>query len=201
MKRIVVAGIHTEVGKTVVSTLLANALGAAYWKPVQCGLPSDCEWVQKQSSILCYPSMFVLQAPVSPHLAAKKEGLRIRAGDLRPPNHSGVLVIEGTGGILSPLNEEEVWADAAIHWEAAWVLVHRHYLGSLNHFLLTVEALRQRNIPLWGVVFNGEGDLATEEMLLKRAKTQCLGRLAWERSWTKKRIQKVSEKWTGLLGI
>ncbi len=73
------------------------------------------------------------------------------------------LVIEGTGGILAPLNEREVWADAAINWGAQWVLVHRHYLGSLNHCLLTIEALRQREISLVGIVFNGEGDAATEE--------------------------------------
>lgn len=173
MKRIIVAGIHTGVGKTVVSTLLAQKLGAAYWKPVQCGEPTDCKWVEKHSLVRCYPSAFSLKTPCSPHLAAKLEGLRITAKEIRPPEHPGVLIIEGTGGILAPLNEEESWADAAIQWGAEWILVYRPYLGSFNHFLLTVEVMRHRKIPLWGVVFNGEID----EMLLTRAKTNFLGQI------------------------
>lgn len=192
MNRIIVAGIHTEVGKTVVSTLLAQKLGAAYWKPVQCGTPADCEWVEAHSSVRCFPSAFSLETPCSPHLAAKREGRRIAAKEIEPPEHSGILIIEGTGGILAPLNDEESWADAAIHWGAEWILVYRPYLGSFNHFLLTVEVMRQRKIPLMGVVFNGK----EEKMLLVRAKTRNLGEIAWEKQWTKERIQEV-----GLSGI
>ncbi len=192
MKRIIVAGIHTEVGKTVVATLVAEKLGAAYWKPVQCGMPTDSEWVEAHSSVRCYPSAFSLKAPCSPHLAAKREGQRIVAKEVQPPKHPGLLVIEGTGGILAPLNDEESWADAAVYWGAAWILVYRPYLGSFNHFLLTVEVMRQRKIPLLGVVFNG----GVEEMLLSRAKTRSLGEIAWEKQWSKKRIQEV-----GLSGI
>lgn len=195
--KIIVAGIHTEVGKTVVSAILVEALGGTYWKPVQCGLPADSEWVESHLSSKgrCHPSTFVLKTPCSPHRAAEIEGKRIEAKKLRLPAHSGVLVIEGTGGILAPLNEKESWADAALHWGAVWLLVHRHYLGSLNHFLLTLEVLRHRNIPLWGVVFNGEGDLGAEEMLLARANSLWHGRVGWNEP-----ILEVAKRWKNILG-
>lgn len=197
MNPIIVAGINTEVGKTVVSAILAEALGGAYWKPVQCGLPSDLAWVQEHlsSPSRVFPSTFSLCTPCSPHLAARIEGLRIQAIHLTPPSCSLPLIIEGTGGLLSPLNETETWADAAIHWNARWVLVHRHYLGSLNHFALTIESMRSRNLLLLGVIFNGEGDLETEEILLKKAKTHCLGRLAWQEPLTPKIVQEIAKEW------
>lgn len=196
MARIVVAGINTEVGKTVVSALLAIALEAAYWKPVQCGFPSDSEWVQSRlSDQRCYPSLFSLKTPCSPHLAARIENLRIEAESIRPPSHEGLLIIEGTGGLLAPLNETETWADAAVQWDAQWVLVHRHYLGSLNHCLLTLEALKRRNIPLLGMVFNGEGDEATERMLLQKGNCPCLGKLNWETQLTNHRIKEIAHIW------
>ena len=196
--RIIVVGINTEVGKTVVSAILAEALDGCYWKPVQCGLPDDATWVQNHlsSKARCYPSSFALSTPCSPHLAARIDGLKIEAKNLVPPVCSRYLIIEGTGGLLSPLNETDTWADAAVHWNARWVLVHRHYLGSLNHFALTIESIRQRNISLLGVIFNGEGDLETEKMLLKKADTRCLGRLVWEKQFTPKIIQKIAKDWT-----
>jgi dethiobiotin synthetase len=195
MKQIVIAGIHTEVGKTVVATLFTQALNASYWKPVQCGVPSDQEWVQSVTGQHCYPSTFFLKTPSSPHLAARKEGIRIESRDLQLPEHNDLLIIEGTGGILAPLNETETWIDAALQWQAGWVLVHRHYLGSLNHFFLTIEALKQRGVPLLGVVFNGEGDAATEEILIQKAGSRCLGRLVWEQQLTKSRLQEIADTW------
>ncbi len=199
MKQIIVAGIHTGVGKTVVAALLIKALNASYWKPIQCGTPKDSEWVKNFTGNHCYPSSVFLKTPCSPHLAAKKEGIRLHAQNLQPPKHAGLLIIEGTGGILSPLNETETWIDAAAPWQAGWILVHRHYLGSLNHFLLTIEALKQRQIPLLGIVFNGDGDLATEEMLMQKANSRCLGRLLWEKQFTKSRIQKIASSWKSTL--
>ncbi len=195
--RIIVAGINTEVGKTVVSAILTESLDGCYWKPVQCGLPGDLAWVQKHlsSKARCYPSSCSLRTPCSPHLAARNEGVRIEAKNLIPPVCSRLLVIEGTGGLLAPLNEIETWADAAINWDAHWILVHRHYLGSLNHFALTIEAMKQRKISLLGVIFNGEGDLETEEMLLRKADTHCLARLAWKEQFTPEIIQRIAKEW------
>lgn len=197
MNRIVVAGISTEVGKTVVAAILTEALHGYYWKPIQCGMPQDRVWVDKRLSSKkhCYSESFCLSDPCSPHLAARKEGKCIEAKNLIPPSCSEYLVIEGTGGILAPLNETETWADAAAHWNARWVLVHRHYLGSLNHFFLTVDSMKERKLPLLGVVFNGEGDQETEEMLLKRANTLCLGRLSWVEQWTRTIVQRLGEEW------
>lgn len=195
MKNIVIVGINTEVGKTVVSTLFAKAFCAHYWKPVQCGIPSDHDWVKSHIGERCFPSSFLLKTPCPPHLAARYENVRIDATRLKPPKHDGLLIIEGTGGILAPLNEIETWADAAVHWDAEWVLVHRHYLGSLNHCLLTLEALKHRKIPLLGIIFNGDGDAATEQMLLKKANTRCLGRLTWQTELTHSRIEEIAHSW------
>ncbi len=197
MNRIVVAGIDTEVGKTVVSAILAEALDGYYWKPVQCGLPADRDWVEENLSAKgrCYPSSFSLSTPCSPHLAARREGIRIDAGDFTLPIVAAPLIIEGTGGLLAPLNETETWADAAIQWKAQWVLVHRHYLGSLNHFALTVEAMERRKISLLGVIFNGEGDAVTEEMLLRKAASRCLGRLSWQEEFTPTILWSIAQEW------
>jgi dethiobiotin synthetase len=197
MNRIVVAGIDTEVGKTVVSAILTEALDGCYWKPVQCGRRSDSAWVQEKLSCKarCFAPIFSLYSPCSPHLSAKKEGIRIEAKNLIPPACSLPLVIEGTGGLLAPLNEIETWADAAIHWNARWILVHRHYLGSLNHFALTIESMKLRQAPLLGVIFNGKRDFETEEMLLKKANTCCLGRLSWQKQLTPKIVQRIAKEW------
>jgi len=197
MSPIVVTGINTQVGKTVVSAILTESLDGFYWKPVQCGPPSDASWVQKRlsSKKRCYPSTFSLCTPCSPHLAARMEGMRIEAQTLIAPISRGPLVIEGTGGLLAPLNEKESWVDAAIHWRAGWIVVHRHYLGSLNHFFLTIEAMKFRKLPLLGVIFNGEGDAETEEMLLKKGNTRCLGRLKWQKPLTPKLIQRIGKEW------
>ncbi len=197
MMRIVVAGISTEVGKTVVSAVVTEALDGYYWKPVQCGFPADKDWVEGNLSkrARCHPSSFSLHTPCSPHLAARKEGILIEARTLLPPASAEPLIIEGTGGLLAPLNEAETWADAAIHWNARWILVHRHYLGSLNHFALTIEAMKQRKIPLLGVIFNGESDAITEQMLLQKANTICLGRLAWQEQITSATIRRIAAEW------
>lgn len=195
--RIIVAGIDTEVGKTVVSAILTEALGGCYWKPVQCGLPSDLAWVQERLSCKAhsFPSSFTLLSPCSPHLAARKEGVRIEARSLTPPTCALPLIIEGTGGLLTPLNETETWVDAAVNWNAYWILVYRPYLGSLNHFALTIESMRRRNIPLLGVIFNEEEDLETQKMLLKKANSRCLGRLAWQKQLTLGTVQRIAMQW------
>ena len=199
---VIIAGINTEVGKTAVAALVTEALEGHYWKPIQCGMPSDRDWVEPRLSKnhCCYPETFRLRAPLSPHLAARKEGIRIEAKDLvLPICHNAPLIIEGTGGLLSPLNESESWVDAALPWKAQWIIVHRHYLGSLNHFFLTMESLRLRKLPLLGVVFNGEGDRETEEMLIKRANTRFIGRLPWYEPFTPAILQTVAKQWQGNL--
>lgn len=197
MSVIVIAGIDTDVGKTVVSTIVTEALDGCYWKPIQCGPIADRCWVEEHLSKKerCYPEQYHLQTPCSPHHAARLEKLIINADEFILPSCTKHLIIEGTGGILTPLNETESWIDAAINWKADWILVHRHYLGSLNHFLLSIDCLKQRNIHLLGVVFNGKGDVETENILLNRARTQCLGRLPWTEPLIPKMIQRWAKEW------
>jgi dethiobiotin synthetase len=201
MRPLIIAGINTGVGKTVTAAIVTEALQGYYWKTVQCGKPCDREWVAAQLSFInrCYPESFCLQTPCSPHLAAKLEAMRIEAKDLILPSCCGPLLIEGTGGVLCPLNEIENWADPAMHWDGQWILVHHHYLGSLNHFFLTVEAMQQRKLSILGVVFNGEGDRSTEEMLLKKAQTLCIGRLPWLQQLTATNIQAIAQNWKPIL--
>ena len=205
MQRLIVAGIHTEVGKTVVSAILTKMTDGSYWKPIQCGAPADAEWIEQVTGLYAYPSSFFFQTPCSPHLAARQEAIEIDLHHLQPPQHTNTLIIEGTGGIYAPLNRTNTWADAAVQWQAGWILVHRHYLGSLNHFLLTVEALNRRNIPLLGVVFNGQGDAATEKMLLQKAACPLVERLSFENQLTRQRIAEIAttwrESWKTVLGL
>src|SRR3990167_5581762 len=136
---LVIVGSDTNVGKTLIAYLATEALQGFYWKPIQCGIPSDRSWVKER---LSYPQNALretvcLTAPLSPHLAARKERKKISAQDFPLPPCKGPLIIEGTGGILTPLNETEQWLDAAIPWNAKWILIYRPYLGSFNHFFLT----------------------------------------------------------------
>lgn len=199
--RIIVAGISTEVGKTVVSAILATALGYSYWKPVQCGLPRDTDWIKEHATLKQEPfeEAFFLKTPCSPHKAAEIENVSISAQIVQIPLSENII-IEGAGGIMAPLNEHECWIDAAVRWNASWVIVHRHYLGSLNHFYLTLEALKNRQQKVLGIVFNGPGDMSTEQMLLDRTKTKCIGRLPWMHALNQKDIQKIAAQWhPGLL--
>lgn len=193
--RIAVVGIHTEVGKTVVSAILTEALDAYYWKAVQCGPPYDREWVQMRISKKnrCLKERYCFTDPISPHLAARNENVVIKAVDLQAPICDGPLVIDGTGGILAPLNETERWLDAALSWNCSFVLVHKHYLGCFNHFYLTVAHLKQLKVPLTGIVFNGPCE--SEKMLLDYAETICLGRIQWQPTLTKEFIQQTAKKW------
>lgn len=197
MRRIVVAGIHTEVGKTVAATAIASSLQGDYWKPIECGPDKDSVWVRERlaSPGCVFPPAHSFQEPVSPHLAARLEGVDLTAKALVPPVTDRFLIIEGTGGILAPLNATESWADAAALWQAEWILVHRHYLGSLNHFALTVEAMRARKLSLLGVIFNGAGDAETETMLLRKGNTCCLGRLLWHNTLTPAVIWEIAALW------
>lgn len=171
LKRFVVAGIGTGVGKTVVSAILCKALSAAYWKPIQTGFLSgegdrDSRDVQQLSGCTVYPESYLLQEPLSPHAAAKIDGLKVETSNLIVPEHDGPLVIEGAGGLMVPLNDAELYIDVLANWKFSVVLVSRHYLGSINHTLLTVEALKNRNIPIAGLIFIGDPLPQTVEAIL-----------------------------------
>ncbi|UXN57691.1 dethiobiotin synthase [Phyllobacterium zundukense] len=180
--RFVVTGTDTNIGKTVFSAALADALGAAYWKPVQSGLSgeTDSETVQRLGRIPCeriIPEAWRLKTPASPHVAAKIAQVRIRPEELLPPQTQSTLIIEGAGGVLVPLTQSEVFADVFARWQIPVILCARTELGTINHTLLSLEALRRRSIPVFGVAFIGNEQTDTLEIIPKLGNVNCLGRL------------------------
>jgi len=176
---IIIAGIHTGIGKTVCSAVLCQALGYDYWKPVQAGDldNSDSLFVQRNTSnALCkfHPEKYRLQTAMSPHKAAEIDGVLIRKEDFTLPVTSNHLLVETAGGIMSPLADNFLIVDLIQHLQLPVVLVSNNYLGSINHTLLTIEALLQRNIPIKGIVFCGEEVPSTRAYILQHSKQPLL---------------------------
>ena len=178
-----VTAIGTDSGKTLVSAILCQSLHADYWKPVQSGVPRDFEAVQRlvrNPDTKLHPEQYLLKTPVSPHAAARIDNIEIRLSDFKVPQSPRTLIIEGAGGCLVPLNDRELMIDLIAHTGAQVILVSNHYLGSINHTLLTIEALRNRNIAIKGLVFNGDPQPETERIILQRTKLDCLMRIRRE---------------------
>lgn len=163
MTPIFITGIGTGIGKTVVSAIVAKALHADYWKPIQAGYETgtDSEWVSAQltgTSSVIHPEVYKLAMPASPHIAAREEGITISIEKICEsiPDINRTLIIEGAGGLLVPLNENEFVADLILALNARVILVSRNYLGSINHSLLTARVCRQMKIPVIGWIFNDQ---------------------------------------------
>lgn len=196
-KKIIVTGIGTEVGKTVVSAILVNLLQADYWKPVECGLDSDSEIIKtlidtKQHHI--HPPAYSLKNPLSPHHAARLENIIIDPRKIVIPQTEKTLVIETAGGIFVPLTKDFTSLDLFASWDCKWVIVSKHYLGSINHTLLTIAALKQRQIDIMGIIFNGVNQ-DSEEAILSISKLPFLGRLILEKEIDKNTIYKYAQIW------
>jgi dethiobiotin synthetase len=168
MRPIFITGIGTGVGKTLISAIVTEAIGGWYWKPVQAGFDdgTDAEWVGARLSRpdRVLPEAYTLRLPASPHIAAREEGLVIdvEAIGMRLPAQRP-LVIEGAGGLLVPLNEQEFMTDLALALDATLILVSRNYLGSINHSLLTAAVCRTRGLRVAGWIFNDQfGDYEAE---------------------------------------
>lgn len=176
---IIIAGIHTGIGKTVCSTVICQALGYDYWKPVQAGDldNSDTIFVQRNttnSRCTFHPERHRLQTPVSPHKAAEIDGITIRKEDFVLPPTSNNLLVETAGGIMSPLAINFLVVDLIQHLQLPVILVSNNYLGSINHTLLTIEALQQRSIPVKGIVYSGEYVASSREYILQHSKLPIL---------------------------
>jgi dethiobiotin synthetase len=176
---IFVTAIHTDSGKTLVSAILCEAMKADYWKPVQAGTPADSDTIRQflGQSVVVHKESYALRTPESPHAAAKKDDVQISLNDIQLPKTSRNLVIEGAGGVLVPLNNRDFVIDIARQFPCEVVLVSNVYLGSINHTLLTVEALRGRGITIAGIVFNGKRNDETEDIILHHSKAPCLLRI------------------------
>ncbi|MDF0488213.1 dethiobiotin synthase [Sphingomonas sp. H39-1-10] len=179
MKTIIVTGTDTDAGKTVFAAGLAAALGAAYWKPVQAGLDdgTDAARVAALGVTRVLPEAYRLNTPCSPHRAAEIDGVTIDPARLTPPNVEGPLVIEGAGGVLVPVTRTLLFADLFARWGHPVVLVARTALGTINHSLLSIEALCARGVPILGVAFNGDANEDSEATIAAIGGVKRLGRL------------------------
>ena len=199
-----VTGIDTNSGKTLVSAILCEALKADYWKPVQAGLPLDRDTVKSlisDSSITLHDEQYFLKFPASPHAAAKLEDISIEMESFVVPATDKTLIIEGAGGCLVPLNNENFIIELAEQFQCEVVVVADLYLGSINHTLLTVSELRRRQLTVKGISFNGERNPQSEEIILHHADIRCLLRIEKENELTKEVVRQYADKllmsWNG----
>ncbi|RZJ73288.1 dethiobiotin synthase [Flavobacterium sp.] len=180
-----ITGISTEVGKTVASAIVTQALEADYWKPIQAGDldNSDSHKIRKYVSndkTKIHPNSYALNTPASPHLAAELDGIRIDLDKISEPKFDNEhLVIEGAGGLYVPLNEKDTIADL-IEPDYKVIVVSRHYLGSISHTLLTIEALKNQKANIAGIIFSGDEFASTEKIILDKTGLKMIGRIANE---------------------
>lgn len=179
-QKYIVAGIGTEVGKTVISAILVEKLQADYWKPIQAGdlhytdTHKVQEWVSNTKSVF-HPEQYRLQTPMSPHGAADIDGVNIQLEDFQIPETANKLIIELAGGLMVPFNQEALNIDLLEQWKLPVILVSRYYLGSINHTLLSIDALKSRKIPIKGIIFNGTEVPTTKEIILSYTNIPCIG--------------------------
>lgn len=182
MKNYFVTGIGTNIGKTIVSAILTEALEADYWKPIQAGDLEHADSLKvkdliSNSTSKIHPEVYRLNQPMSPHAAAKLDNIIIDFDKIMVPKTTNNLIIEGAGGLMVPLNEKELVIDLIKKLDIEVVLVSQNYLGSINHTLLSLESLKVRNLKVKGIVFNGKPNLETENYILNYSGIKCLGRI------------------------
>ena len=203
MHKILVAGIGTDVGKTIVSAILTTLLDGDYWKPIQSGPEesSDTATMQKWLDIKkhkIHPPAYSLKAPLSPHHAARLQNTILSLDSITPPKTTRPLIIEGVGGIFVPLTPQILSIDLFKSWDCKWVIVSRHYLGSINHTLLTIDALKRLSIPILGIIFNGEANPDSESAILEISGLKALGRLLPENQLNQQTIERYAKQWQPL---
>ena len=174
-----ICGIGTEVGKTLASAIVVRALDALYWKPMQTGYlsgkgDSDTLEVKRLSGCETLPEAYLLDQPLSPHAAAELEGVTIDINRLNVPKTNKPLVVEAAGGLMVPINYEYLFIDLLQRWNIPVILTVRHYLGNINHTLLSIEALRSRNIPIAGLILIGDALPHTVEAIQTFGKADVL---------------------------
>ena len=177
--KLFITGISTNVGKTIASAIITEALEADYWKPIQAGDldNSDSHFIKskiKNQKSIIFPNAYQFNTPASPHFAAELDGITIDLKNIIEPKTTNHLVIEGAGGVFVPLNNTDLVIDL-IQPDYKVIVVSRHYLGSINHTLLTIEALKSRNLKVAGLIFNGNENTATETIILNKNGLKCIG--------------------------
>ncbi len=199
MRKIFITGIGTDVGKTVVSSVLVEALKADYWKPIQTGsfFSTDTAQVLKlvaNSESKFHPESYVLKEYMSPHVAAELEGIEISLDKIILPETNNTLIIVGAGGLLVPLNRKEFMIDIIQKFDAEVVLVVQNYLGSINHSLLSIEALKNRGLNILGIIFNGPPHKLSEDIIIDTSGLKLLGHINKENEINKDIISMYSKE-------
>jgi len=200
--KLFVTGIGTDVGKTIVSAILTEALEADYWKPIQAGEleTGDSHTVANlisNSKTTIHQNAYALNTPMSPHAAAAIDGVTIDLKKIKTPKTKNHLIIEGAGGLLVPLNDEEAILDL-IQPDYKVIVVSRHYLGSINHTLMTIQLLQQKGFDV-AVIFNGEENKTSESIIHKTTEVTVLGRIDYEPYFDKNVVMEYAEKFKDLL--
>lgn len=182
--KLFITGISTDVGKTIASAIIVEALEADYWKPIQAGdlQHSDSHkikrYVSNQKTII-HENSYKLNTPASPHFAAELDGIEIELKNIKEPETKNHLIIEGAGGVYVPINNQDCIIDL-IQKDYRVIVVSRPYLGSINHTLLTIGALENRKINVAGIIFSGERNASSESIILNKTGIKCIGRIAQE---------------------
>ncbi|WP_028890018.1 dethiobiotin synthase [Tenacibaculum ovolyticum] len=196
MKKYFITGISTEVGKTIASAIVTEALEADYWKPIQAGELEDSDshkikQLISNSNTVIHPNSYALKTPMSPHAAAEIDKTTIELSKIEEPKTQKNLVIEGAGGLLVPLNNSETILDI-IKQEYKVIVVSRHYLGSINHTLLTLNLLKEKGFDV-AIIFSGNEHKTTEEIIKKMTNVSVIGRIEEEPYFDKNVIREYAE--------
>ncbi|GCC53688.1 dethiobiotin synthase [Chryseotalea sanaruensis] len=188
-----VTGIDTDSGKTLASAILCEFLQADYWKPIQAGLPRDTDTVESlisNSKTFFHPEHYLLKMPASPHASAKAEGKTLNISDVKVPITDNHLIIEGAGGCLVPINDQDFVIDLAATFNCSVILVADLYLGSINHTLLTANLLQQKKLNVKGIVFNGQPNPESESIILHHTKFKKLLHILPEKTINQHTVKK-----------
>ncbi len=195
MKKYFITGISTEVGKTIVSAIITEALEADYWKPIQSGDLdySDSHKIKQlisNNKTVIHPNSYGLNTPMSPHASAEIDGVEIQTENIIEPQTENHLVIEGAGGLYVPLNNTQTVLDI-LKPDYNVIVVSRHYLGSINHTLLTVNLLKEKGFDV-SIIFSGNEHKTTEDIIKKMTGVEILGRIDEEPYFDKSVIKEYA---------
>ncbi|NQZ75893.1 MAG: dethiobiotin synthase [Ekhidna sp.] len=198
-QKIIVAGISTDTGKTVASAILTKALRADYWKPVQAGDldNTDSHKVKRWNpQVVIHQEVYRLNHPMSPHAAANLDEIQIDDSNIVLPETSNNLIIELAGGLMVPLRTDYLMVDWVAKSGLPVILVSNYYLGSINHTLLSLYLLKQRGIPLLGIIFNGKKVESTYDVVMRRSGAKCLLEIDQEESINQEVVDKYARQMT-----
>ena len=200
-----ITGIGTDVGKTIASSILVEALESDYWKPIQSGASTDNDTLKVRSLISnkktkFYPEAYCFKAPLSPHEAAATENVEIKINEIKLPE-SDSLIIEGAGGIMVPLNNRLTFLDLIKEFDIPVILVIKHYLGAINHSLLSIEVLKNNDIKIKGLIFNGTDKYGNEAIIKEKSNIPVIGKIAYEHKINKKVVKRYAQEFKSKLTL